>query len=63
MRYIRWMEESFSQTLNDEKSGGKEEKSEKKLCLRKVNYRDEKGGFYEFITNNKDIHQASQKQK
>lgn len=59
------IEETFSQTLNDEKSGVfkeehlhltyKEEKAEKNLCLRKVSFRDEKGRFYEFITNNFEI--------
>lgn len=59
------IEETFSQTLNDEQSGVfkeehlhltyKEEKAEKNLCLRKVSFRDEKGRFYEFITNNFEI--------
>lgn len=59
------IEEIFSQTLNDEQSGVfkeehlhltyKEEKAEKNLCLRKVSFRDEKGRFYEFITNNFEI--------
>lgn len=59
------IEETFSQTLNDEQSGVfkeehihltyKEEKYEKNLCLRKVSFRDEKGRFYEFITNNFEI--------
>jgi IS4 transposase len=33
----------------------KENKEEKTLCLRKVNYRDEKGRIYHFITNNWEI--------
>lgn len=33
----------------------KEENKEKTLCLRKVTYRDDKGRFYEFITNNFEI--------
>jgi hypothetical protein len=33
----------------------KDGKKEKKLCLRKITYRDEKGRIYEFITNNCDI--------
>jgi IS4 transposase len=33
----------------------KEEDQEKTLCLRKVNYRDEKGRIYEFISNNFEI--------
>ena len=32
-----------------------DEKQEKKLCLRKVTYRDDKGRIYEFITNNFEI--------
>lgn len=56
------VEETFLQTLNEEGSGVlkeehihlnyKENKSEKKLCLRKISYRDDKGRMYEFITNN-----------
>ena len=33
----------------------KEKKENKKLCLRKVTYIDEKGRFYQFITNNFEI--------
>ncbi len=33
----------------------KEEKVPKKLCLRKINYKDEKGRIYEFISNNFEI--------
>jgi len=33
----------------------KEKKENKKLCLRKVSYRDEKGRLYRFITNNFEI--------
>src|SRR5690625_23115 len=33
----------------------KENKENKKLCLRKVIYRDQKGRLYQFITNNFDI--------
>lgn len=33
----------------------KEKKENKKLCLRKVSYRDEKGRLYQFITNNFEI--------
>ncbi|MGB3342645.1 MAG: transposase [Aequorivita sp.] len=33
----------------------KEKKENKKLCLRKVTYRDEKGRLYQFITNNFEI--------
>lgn len=33
----------------------KEKKKNKKLCLRKVTYRDEKGRLYQFITNNFEI--------
>lgn len=33
----------------------KEKKDNKKLCLRKVTYIDEKGRFYQFITNNFEI--------
>lgn len=33
----------------------KDDKQDKKLCLRKVTYRDEDGRMYEFITNNFEI--------
>jgi hypothetical protein len=58
-------EETFSRTLNEKESGVfkeehihlsyKDGKEVKKLCLRKVSYRDEKGRLYEFITNNFEI--------
>jgi hypothetical protein len=59
------IEETYSQILNEKESGVskeehihlnyKEGKLDKKLCLRKVSYRDEKGRCYEFITNNFEI--------
>lgn len=52
----------FEQELQDDKAGVlkeehihlnyKESKKNKKLCLRKVTYRDDDGRMYEFITNN-----------
>jgi hypothetical protein len=55
----------FEQTLPEKTAGVlkeahihlsyKEEKTQKRLCLRKVTYRDEKGRMYQFITNNWDI--------
>lgn len=55
----------FEQELQNEKAGVlkeehihlsyKEKKQNKKLCLRKVTYRDEEGRMYEFITNNFEI--------
>lgn len=55
----------FEQELQDDKAGVlkeehihlnyKDKKQNKKLCLRKVTYRDAQGRMYEFITNNFDI--------
>jgi len=55
----------FEQELQDDKGGVlkeehihlnyKEGKQHKKLCLRKVTYRDDDGRMYEFITNNFEI--------
>lgn len=55
----------FEQELQNEKLGVlkeehihlsyKEKKQNKKLCLRKVTYRDDEGRIYEFITNNFEI--------
>ena len=58
-------EELFRQELQDGESGVlleehihliyKEDNKQKTLCLRKVNYRDDKGRIFEFITNNFEI--------
>lgn len=58
-------EKLFEQELQNERAGilkeehihlsYKDKKQNKKLCLRKVTYRDEEGRMYEFITNNFDI--------
>jgi hypothetical protein len=55
----------FEKTLSEKEHGVMKEehihldytenKQHKKLCLRKVTYKDEKGKVYEFITNNWDI--------
>lgn len=55
----------FEQTLEPKEAGVlkedhihlkyQEDKVEKNLCLRKINYRDEKGRDYEFICNNFEI--------
>lgn len=55
----------FEQELQDDKAGVlkeehihlsyKDKKQNKKLCLRKVTYRDDDGRLYEFITNNFEI--------
>ncbi|MCZ2100070.1 MAG: IS4 family transposase [Chitinophagales bacterium] len=55
----------FEQELKDDKAGVlkeehihlnyKDKKQNKKLCLRKVTYRDDGGRMYEFITNNFEI--------
>lgn len=59
------LEVLFEQNLQNEDSGilkeehihlnYKEAAQNKKLCLRKVTYRDDKGRVYEFITNNFEI--------
>ncbi len=59
------VKEVFEQTLQPKEAGVlkeehinleyKEDKVEKTLCLRKINYRDEKGRSYEFICNNFEI--------
>lgn len=59
------IEELFSKELNEKESGVfkeqhihlnyKDAKTDKKLCLRKVGFRDEKGRLYNFITNNFEI--------
>ena len=58
-------EELFRQELQDRESGVlleehihliyKEDNKQKTLCLRKVNYRDNRGRIFEFITNNFEI--------
>jgi hypothetical protein len=58
-------EELFRQELQDGESSVlleehvhliyKEDNKQKTLCLRKVNYRDDKGRIFEFITNNFEI--------
>lgn len=59
------VKEVFEQKLESKEAGVlkeehinlmyKEDKVEKNLCLRKINYRDEKGRLYEFISNTFEI--------
>lgn len=57
VRYEKEWQDGESGVLKDEHIhlDYKDKKENKKLCLRKVTYRDEKGRLYQFITNNFEI--------